>query len=60
MRTATTSSVAPDVAARLLNEGFAGLLVGTSLLRTSSLGAWLDTLDGWRHTGVNVDDKTLM
>lgn len=48
----------PDVAARLLNEGFAGLLVGTSLLRTSSLGAWLDALDSWRRTGVGVDEKT--
>ena len=48
----------PDVATRLLNEGFAGLLVGTSLLRTSSLGAWLDALDSWRRTGAGVDEKT--
>jgi indole-3-glycerol phosphate synthase len=48
----------PDVAARLLAAGFTGLLVGTSLLRTSSLGAWLDALDGWRSTGVGVDEKT--
>jgi indole-3-glycerol phosphate synthase len=48
----------PDVAARLLNEGFAGLLVGTSLLRARHLGAWLDALDSWRRTGVGVDEKT--
>jgi indole-3-glycerol phosphate synthase len=48
----------PEVAARLLEEGFAGLLVGTSLLRTSSLGAWLDALDGQRGRRVGVDEKT--
>jgi indole-3-glycerol phosphate synthase len=35
----------PAVAARLLAEGFAGLLIGTSLLRAGDLGAWLDALD---------------
>lgn len=37
----------PEVAARLLDAGFAGLLIGTSLLRTRGLSAWLDELD--RH-----------
>ena len=37
----------PEIAARLLEEGFAGLLIGTSLLRASGLQAWLDVLD--RH-----------
>ncbi|MFF1421302.1 indole-3-glycerol-phosphate synthase [Streptomyces sp. NPDC058280] len=35
----------PLAAAKLLDAGFAGLLVGTSLLRTESASAWLDTLD---------------
>ncbi|MFF3002706.1 indole-3-glycerol-phosphate synthase [Kitasatospora sp. NPDC057940] len=35
----------PDAAARLLSEGFAGVLVGTGLLRAASLPAWLDGLD---------------
>jgi indole-3-glycerol phosphate synthase len=35
----------PDVAADLLRAGFAGLLVGTTLLRTPDLDAWLSTLD---------------
>ncbi|MGW7583518.1 indole-3-glycerol-phosphate synthase [Kitasatospora sp. NPDC054768] len=35
----------PDDAARLLGEGFAGVLVGTGLLRTVSLPGWLDGLD---------------
>lgn len=35
----------PEVAARLLAAGFAGLLIGTSLLRASGLQAWLDALD---------------
>ncbi|MFD5436803.1 indole-3-glycerol-phosphate synthase [Kitasatospora sp. NPDC127067] len=35
----------PDDAARLLGEGFAGVLVGTGLLRTASLPGWLDGLD---------------
>jgi indole-3-glycerol phosphate synthase len=37
----------PEVAAGLLAAGFAGLLIGTSLLRASDLPAWLDALD--RH-----------
>jgi indole-3-glycerol phosphate synthase len=35
----------PEVAARLLAEGFAGLLIGTSLLRASDLPAWLAAVD---------------
>ncbi|MFJ6618945.1 indole-3-glycerol-phosphate synthase [Kitasatospora sp. NPDC091335] len=35
----------PDDAARLVEEGFAGVLIGTGLLRTPSLPAWLDGLD---------------
>lgn len=39
----------PEVATRLLAEGFAGLLIGTSLLRASDLRAWLDEFDGSRR-----------
>jgi indole-3-glycerol phosphate synthase len=35
----------PDVAARLVREGFAGVLIGTALLRTHSLPRWLDDFD---------------
>ncbi|MFJ2651906.1 indole-3-glycerol-phosphate synthase [Streptomyces sp. NPDC087420] len=35
----------PVAAARLLDAGFAGLLVGTSLLRTDSAAGWLEDLD---------------
>ncbi|MFJ2187099.1 indole-3-glycerol-phosphate synthase [Kitasatospora sp. NPDC087861] len=35
----------PDDAARLLGEGFAGVLIGTGLLRAASLPEWLDGLD---------------
>ncbi|MGQ0776801.1 MAG: hypothetical protein ACT4NY_20685 [Pseudonocardiales bacterium] len=35
----------PEIAARLLDAGFAGLLIGTSLLRANGLPAWLDALD---------------
>ncbi|QIQ01086.1 indole-3-glycerol-phosphate synthase [Streptomyces liangshanensis] len=35
----------PAAAARLLDAGYAGLLVGTSLLRTDSAAAWLEDLD---------------
>ncbi|MER7847082.1 indole-3-glycerol-phosphate synthase [Kitasatospora sp. NPDC096077] len=35
----------PDDAARLIEEGFAGVLIGTGLLRTPSLPVWLDGLD---------------
>ncbi|MET8545052.1 indole-3-glycerol-phosphate synthase [Kitasatospora sp. NPDC004799] len=35
----------PDEAARLLAEGFAGVLVGTGLLRAAGLPEWLDGLD---------------
>lgn len=38
----------PEVAARLLGAGFAGLLIGTALLRTSGLRAWTEALDGNR------------
>jgi indole-3-glycerol phosphate synthase len=39
----------PEVAARLLDEGFAGLLVGTGLLRApGGVEAWADALDGCR------------
>ncbi|MCT2581981.1 hypothetical protein [Actinophytocola gossypii] len=36
----------PAVAARLLDAGYAGLLVGTSLLRTGNLDDYLSELDG--------------
>ncbi|MCX5202711.1 indole-3-glycerol-phosphate synthase [Streptomyces sp. NBC_00237] len=35
----------PDGAARLLREGFAGVLVGTGLLRAESLSRWIDDFD---------------
>jgi indole-3-glycerol phosphate synthase len=39
----------PEVAARLLDEGFAGLLVGTGLLRApGGVPAWADELDSRR------------
>lgn len=34
----------PEVAARLLDHGFAGLLIGTSLLRAGSARHWIDEL----------------
>lgn len=36
----------PEVAARLLNAGYAGLLIGTTLLRARGLDAYLSELDG--------------
>ncbi|MGW7413019.1 indole-3-glycerol-phosphate synthase [Streptomyces sp. NPDC054863] len=39
----------PEVAARLVREGFAGVLIGTGLLRTNSLTDWLDDFDHVRH-----------
>jgi indole-3-glycerol phosphate synthase len=39
----------PDVAAHLVNSGYAGLLVGTALLRASSPRAWFAEFD--RHRG---------
>ncbi|MFI1868746.1 indole-3-glycerol-phosphate synthase [Streptomyces jumonjinensis] len=38
----------PDEAARLIREGFAGVLIGTGLLRAGSLPEWLDDFDRWR------------
>jgi indole-3-glycerol phosphate synthase len=35
----------PDVAARLLDAGYAGLLIGTALLRTGGLDAYLSEVD---------------
>ncbi|WP_406134619.1 indole-3-glycerol-phosphate synthase [Streptomyces sp. NBC_01089] len=40
----------PQTAARLLDAGFGGLLVGTALLRSGERDAWLTTLDGSRTT----------
>lgn len=34
----------PDDARTLLNQGYAGVLVGTALLRSGSIGRWLDEL----------------
>jgi indole-3-glycerol phosphate synthase len=43
----------PEVAARLLDQGFAGLLVGTGLLRApGGVSAWTDELDSRRATRV--------
>lgn len=42
----------PADAATLLDAGFTGLLVGTSLLRSTALSRWLDELDGHRHGAV--------
>jgi indole-3-glycerol phosphate synthase len=39
----------PDVAARLVRQGFAGVLVGTGLLRAHSLSDWLDDFDRERQ-----------
>lgn len=39
----------PATAANLLDAGFAGLLVGTSLLRTRSPIAWMDAVAGARR-----------
>lgn len=39
----------PRVAAGLLNAGYAGLLVGTHLLRADRLESWCEELDGLRH-----------
>ncbi|MCZ9337697.1 indole-3-glycerol-phosphate synthase, partial [Streptomyces sp. TRM76130] len=40
----------PVTAARLLGAGFAGLLIGTELLRTPSLTAWCAEFDAARST----------
>ncbi|MFJ7910143.1 indole-3-glycerol-phosphate synthase [Kitasatospora sp. NPDC096204] len=45
----------PDDAARLLEEGFAGVLVGTGLLRAASLPRWLDGLDA--RLGTRLDPR---
>ena len=37
----------PDVAAHLVNSGYAGLLIGTALLRANSPRAWFAEFD--RH-----------
>lgn len=41
----------PEVAARLLGAGFAGLLMGTELLRARDLPSWLEELDRLRAVG---------
>ncbi|MFI5617173.1 indole-3-glycerol-phosphate synthase [Streptomyces sp. NPDC051567] len=41
----------PEDAARLVREGFAGVLVGTGLLRADSLPRWLDDFDRCRGDG---------
>lgn len=38
----------PDVAARLLDAGFAGLLIGTSLLRSGGVAPWIEAFDRGR------------
>lgn len=38
----------PETAAALLDAGFGGLLVGTSLLRTGSPSAWVHAMEGTR------------
>ncbi|MEU9235232.1 indole-3-glycerol-phosphate synthase [Streptomyces subrutilus] len=40
----------PGAAAGLLNSGYAGLLVGTHLLRANRLESWCEELDGLRRT----------
>lgn len=42
----------PRDAARLLAAGYKGLLIGTGLLRTTSLTEWLASLDDLRNTSV--------
>lgn len=39
----------PETAATLLDAGYAGLLIGTGLLRSSSLTTWRDALTGERR-----------
>ncbi|MEV7438329.1 indole-3-glycerol-phosphate synthase [Streptomyces griseoviridis] len=46
----------PATAARLLDEGFAGLLVGTGVLRAPSLTAWCAELDAAR--GAPTDGRS--
>lgn len=36
----------PEIAAGLLEAGYAGLLIGTGVLRSNNLGAWLAALEG--------------
>lgn len=40
----------PETAAHLVNSGYAGLLIGTALLRASSPQAWLTEFDRHRNT----------
>jgi indole-3-glycerol phosphate synthase len=48
----------PAVAARLLDAGYAGLLVGTSLLRTGNLDDYLSELDGRLAGATAVEGDT--
>jgi indole-3-glycerol phosphate synthase len=45
----------PRTAARLLGIGYAGLLVGTALLRTPSVADWLDEFDNARNLALATE-----
>ncbi|MDQ3577753.1 MAG: indole-3-glycerol-phosphate synthase [Actinomycetota bacterium] len=46
----------PDVAAQLLDAGYVGLLIGTALLRTRGLDAYLSELDAQRALSAPVGE----
>ncbi len=46
----------PDVAAQLLDAGYVGLLIGTALLRTRGLDAYLSDLDAQRALAAPVGE----
>ncbi len=44
----------PEAAAHLVNSGYAGLLIGTALLRASSPQAWFAEFERHRNTGLEI------
>ena len=45
----------PEVAARLLDAGFKALLIGTGLLRSNDIPAWVAAIDGHRQGCAHVE-----